>query len=283
MKEDKTIMSISKLRVNANILKVIAIFLMLIDHIGYYYSFAFTPETYYILRSIGRISMPIFLYLLIQGFFYTKNLKAYVLRLLLIAITTLIIEIALTRINNIFFNKYYDKSGIYISVVFSYALSLILIYMIENNNLIKKANFAINLIIRIFVITIVILLFYFLKIEYGVMVPFMAIGLYIIEKLFMDNKKHLLFKRKFKDIYTFKQLKTLYIILIGLLLFTSIFLLQIEIGFKYALILAIIPIALYNGEKGTDNKLIKRLFYIIYPLQTFIFYLSSILIGYYFF
>lgn len=57
-------------------LKMIAIVTMLVDHIGY----AFFPEMT-ILRMIGRISFPIFAYVLAEGFVYTKDVKKYMLRL----------------------------------------------------------------------------------------------------------------------------------------------------------------------------------------------------------
>lgn len=62
--------------INTFTLKMIAIVTMLIDHIGH----VFFPELT-VLRIIGRISFPIFAYLLVEGFFYTKNLKKYMLRL----------------------------------------------------------------------------------------------------------------------------------------------------------------------------------------------------------
>lgn len=58
-------------------LKIIAIILMIIDHIG----FVFFPNiiTY---RIIGRLSFPIFAYLLTKGYHYTSNLREYQKRLL---------------------------------------------------------------------------------------------------------------------------------------------------------------------------------------------------------
>lgn len=62
-------------------LKLIAIITMLIDHIGA----IFFPQ-YMILRYIGRLAFPIFCFLLVEGFFHTKNIKKYLLRLGLFAI-----------------------------------------------------------------------------------------------------------------------------------------------------------------------------------------------------
>lgn len=61
------------MKINSNVLKIFAVITMIIDHIGCYFSSKIAPDIYYLMRSIGRLAMPIFLYLLVQGFFYTKN------------------------------------------------------------------------------------------------------------------------------------------------------------------------------------------------------------------
>lgn len=83
-------------------LKIIAIILMLIDHIGaviLYHGFLarqllILPDTtayniyivYQILRFIGRASFPIFCFLLVQGFVHTSNKRGYAVRLFLFAL-----------------------------------------------------------------------------------------------------------------------------------------------------------------------------------------------------
>ena len=61
---------------NTFTLKMIAIISMLIDHIGH----IFFPEMM-IFRIIGRISFPIFAYVLAEGIYYTKDITKYMLRL----------------------------------------------------------------------------------------------------------------------------------------------------------------------------------------------------------
>lgn len=62
-------------------LKLIACITMLIDHIGAVY----LPQNA-LLRIIGRLSFPIYCFLLAEGIHHTKNPKKYGLRLLLLAL-----------------------------------------------------------------------------------------------------------------------------------------------------------------------------------------------------
>ena len=84
--------------ISGSTLKLIAVLTMLIDHVGAVIverwllwdaaasnPYAFHPRVYLldqVLRSVGRLSFPIFCFLLVEGFSHTGNLKKYLLRLL---------------------------------------------------------------------------------------------------------------------------------------------------------------------------------------------------------
>lgn len=68
-------------------LQIIAALTMICDHIGYIFVDAQKNEMLYQgMRMIGRISFPIFCFLLVEGFLSTSNIKRYMLRILLFAI-----------------------------------------------------------------------------------------------------------------------------------------------------------------------------------------------------
>lgn len=81
---------------SGSVLKLIAIFSMLIDHTAVCFSLgaevtlfslggkAFT--LYAILRYVGRIAFPLFVFLLVEGFRHTKNRRRYGMRLFLFAV-----------------------------------------------------------------------------------------------------------------------------------------------------------------------------------------------------
>ncbi|MBR4545730.1 MAG: conjugal transfer protein TraX [Oscillibacter sp.] len=73
--------------VDALTLKWIAIVTMLIDHAGHVcYRWLGWSETYLLMRYIGRMAFPIFVFLLLEGFRYTRNRWAYLRNLLIFAL-----------------------------------------------------------------------------------------------------------------------------------------------------------------------------------------------------
>ena len=61
-------------------LKLIAIITMLIDHIA---AVLIPSDTmlWLVMRCIGRLAFPIFVFLLVEGFHHTRDVKKYLLRL----------------------------------------------------------------------------------------------------------------------------------------------------------------------------------------------------------
>ena len=65
-----------KTNLDTNLLKLIAIISMAVDHVGT----VFFPE-YPVFRWIGRLAFPIFCYCLTVGMLYTKDIKKYLLQI----------------------------------------------------------------------------------------------------------------------------------------------------------------------------------------------------------
>lgn len=67
---------VDRVGLSSFVLKMMAIITMAIDHVGA----VFFPQ-YIILRIIGRLAFPIFCFLLVEGFYHTRDVHKYMLRL----------------------------------------------------------------------------------------------------------------------------------------------------------------------------------------------------------
>lgn len=80
--------------INGFWLKIIAFVLMTIDHVGAFmemYQGVSTASD--VLRTIGRLAFPLFVFLLVEGVIHTKNYGKYALRLGIIAVVTMLTQI----------------------------------------------------------------------------------------------------------------------------------------------------------------------------------------------
>ena len=74
------------------VLKYIAMLTMLIDHIAasglifLLIDAGMSTRLYFISRMIGRIAFPIYVFLLVEGFVHTKDIKKYIIRIALFAL-----------------------------------------------------------------------------------------------------------------------------------------------------------------------------------------------------
>lgn len=84
-------METARFRLSAAQLKWFALFCMVLDHLAYFFSLPI------VLRWVGRLAAPIFLYLVVEGFCRTHNLRRYLLRMYAVAVTMGIANALLAR------------------------------------------------------------------------------------------------------------------------------------------------------------------------------------------
>ena len=128
-----------KMNTNTNLLKLIAIVSMLIDHIGV----AIFPE-YTWMRIVGRISFPIICYCLAVGSIYTRNMPRYLLRVAIMGLISQPFYVlalnhitpamrALDFVQNpvLAAIKWYGLSMQYANIMFELLLGLLVIWTIK--------------------------------------------------------------------------------------------------------------------------------------------------------
>lgn len=214
-------------------LKIIAIITMLIDHIGAVFLENGTVG-YMISRCIGRLAFPIFCFLLVEGFFHTKNLKKYMIRL---GIFCFISEVP--------FDLAFEGKAIefqHQNVFFTLFIGLCTIAVLQKIEENKNINLFMSQFLKILSVTAGSVLSLVIKSDY----QYMGIILITVFYLFRNQKNML----------------GVFVILVIMLLGGS----DIEIIAAFSIIL----ILLYNGKKGFG---LKYAFYIFYPAHLLCLYL----------
>lgn len=123
-------MPIKKLRfINADLLKLIAAALMLIDHIGVVFGEKFPPDTILTLRTIGRLSMPLFAFAIAEGCRYTRNKPLHFIMLFGLGVCCFLVY--LIALGQVYYN---------ILITFSFSVLTIYALQFMKRSLCEKQN-----------------------------------------------------------------------------------------------------------------------------------------------
>ncbi len=220
--------------VNSFYLKIIAIITMLIDHTA---AVLIPSNTalWLAMRYIGRISFPIFVFLLVEGFCHTRNARKYLMRMGAFAL------ISEVPFDLAFYGKILEFK--HQNIFFTLFLGLLcLLLMKEAKTRFEKNTFAVNVLNILLILGFCVAAEY-LRTDYG------AAGIVLIVAFYLFRGNRLLST--------------------GALLLVSISINRIQ---TFA-ILAMLPIFLYNGQRGRN---IKYAFYIFYPAHLLILALLKI-------
>jgi hypothetical protein len=227
--------------ISGAVLKWIAVITMLIDHFAvavYWYLPQRTYEIYDIMRKIGRISFPIYCFLIVEGFFHTRNVKKYIANCLIFAVISEVpFDLAI-------YGKPFCLSSQ--NIYFTLTLGLVSLYVLDRFKYKYETKYIFA---RLVVISVFAGLGQLLEVDYhwkGILFIIMFYYCHDIDK----------WRRN----------------IIGIAAF----------AYEITAPLAFIPIQLYNGERGKQNK---YLFYAIYPVHLLIYglirlYLNGALWGF---
>lgn len=100
------------------VLKLVAFFTMTFDHIGVMAITNYMSGTWIdIFRIIGRIAMPLFCFMIVEGVLHTKSFKKYALRLGVLAILISTSLLVLVNIPDLGFSSVRDFGNIFIDLL----------------------------------------------------------------------------------------------------------------------------------------------------------------------
>ncbi|MBR6689528.1 MAG: hypothetical protein IKL68_05895 [Clostridia bacterium] len=269
--------NIFKSGITGNTLKLIALITMVLDHIGYYFASELDYGVLLALRWLGRMSMPIYTYLVVQGFFYTKDFKKYVGRMFILATIT---QASIAVVGYIGFKiteMYYPQVCNSLNVLFTYTIALLVMKLLHERIIIKKWDYTKNLSIRVVAAIVLCAIAILVPIDYSYIGVVLTVLFYFIEKY---KTKYLVWTDGFrKGIGKYikfddsKVVKTVYVLALMLALVA----LAPAEPYPIPVILAIIPLALYNGERGNKSKILKYSYYLTFPLQHILLYSLAIM------
>lgn len=257
-------------------LKYMAMFLMVLDHIHYFMGFTGKiPEWF---SMLGRLSAPLFLFCVIEGFTHTRNRRKYFLQIYAIAIVMsflqyLFIVLKLNRPDDFYprnqmlatftillvilqgfdwcAKKHWGKG--LAAIILPIILPFVAVIMA---NLVPGSLFMINL------LHFTVLPLHSWIVDGGTFFVLQGILMYLFRK-----------KRKWQALVFFLSTILLYVVY-PMAAFPEITVKMLfTVAYEWMGAFAAIPMLLYNGERGKGNK---KLFYWFYPAHVYILYGLSI-------
>ncbi len=251
---------------------------MTIDHfarmVSYFHPNLLSNSTLLVFQIIGRISFPIFAFLVVESMIHTRNRLKYLFRLLFLAI---ICDLSFYLVSN----EYWGNP---ITTLF---LGGLFIYLFENKKWYIKC-LSILPILYVILISFEIIPLYSMYDLYGFILIILFYLSEYLTKVFC-NIYHKIYQIDQEAFYNKYSFLTRIIINILLLIIFNILIWMINPCYHeknifiddpvlqlYSL-LAIPFLIIYNGKKGYNKEWIKYLFYLYFPLHLIVLYLFMII------
>lgn len=239
-------------------LHIMAMIFMLLDHMWA------TVLAYDWMTCVGRIAFPIFAFMIVEGFYHTKSIKKYMLRMLIFAL-----------ISEIPFNLMYGGEIFYPvhqNVMWTFLIALGGLWLMEKARSKKPWLFVL---ICVGVSILGFLLGYALFVDYygcGILTVFIFYFFYrdrkenFVFSLFGENKHKKLIWTLVCLVGQFACLYYLNVEILGGFYYPiTVFGIEIELVQQSLALLALIPIWLYRGRRGYNAKWFQYFNYAFYP------------------
>ena len=200
------------------------------------------------LTCIGRLTFPIYAFLLVEGYFHTKNLKKYLGRLFLCAVLSEI-PFDLVMGGTIFY-------PVHQNVLWTFLIAIVMIHWNEK----AKGKMWRQILVGIATI----LLGSFLGL--ATMADYYQAGVLTVLVFYFFRQR-----KWWSYVAQFFCLAYINLELLGGYLYQfQIFGHTVEFAFQGFALLALIPIWLYHGKQGPHNKVLQTVYYAFYPVHLLI-------------
>ena len=231
--------------ISASALHIMAMIFMLCDHLWA----TIIPGNQW-LTCLGRLAFPIFAFMIVEGYFHTKDLTKYKKRLFVFA---LISEIPFNLMNS--GSLFYP---LHQNVLWTFLIAILLIQWNERAKEKNKVWTRIWVgVVSVIAATILGIIGFVDYYNYGI---YMVLVFY-----FLRGKKWWNYVLQFIVMYYIN------IEMMGGLVYEfEMFGRMVVLHQQGLALLSLIPIWLYNGEQGPYNKVIKNIYYWFYPVHALI-------------
>lgn len=278
----------NKFKISGFILKILGAVFMTLDHVGIFLGkYENLQEIANIFRGFGRIALPIFVLLIVEGIRHTKSFKNYLIRLTSLGFIFLIGQIIYFKVLKGDISNFYNP-------IIDLVLIAITIYLLDKKNrwsfltILPLAYFVLDFVvinIEIQNMTTISFMPQYLRCGYPIYSVVLGLTFYyskpIAKRILLSNQntQNLVETEYFR--YTENLINSL-----AILLFSLGFYVLFEIcGVSYIFLkeqayasLAFIPIMFYSGARGYNAKWFKYGAYLYFPLHIIFIYLIFVLI-----
>ena len=279
-------MNLLRKGLNAFQIKIIALAFMTIDHIGVYQILSNNNAVNDMLRVLGRIAAPLFLFLLIEGLRHTRSKRNYIIRLYVAAV---MIQIANRLFMKYIATGYFSPLSNNLPTFMYTALFIVLIEALidairKNERLggflliitmmipfvfVPVYNYSLENSCEVLATFIEVLAPSLFTVEYSFIFVLLGIAWY-----FVNNKVHNCLIFAILCMFSFIIPSDWFfgspIIALRPIFFNPVVLFT---STQWCMVLAIPFMLLYNGEKGRSCK---YLFYLYYPLHQYFFFILQL-------
>ena len=243
---------------NGNAIKILAVVFMILEHSDQVLSSIFnTPSLGLFVHYTGRIVFPIFVFIMVEGFFKTSNREKYIKRVftwaIIMSVGSMLLVYGVAAMlqvpsdtlfsNNLLLFRALAPVGK--NILWSLGAGILLLQLIEKIKTSKGSKRVVNYLLAFLVS------FFSLLTE----ASYHVVPLFLIFYFFYTKRTY--------AVLAYAGISCLFLIK-GLMNMEHFWTFE----YQWIMILAVPVFILYNGKKGTYN--IKYLFYIVYPLHLWI-------------